>query len=231
MPEDNQSPTPEQELLKIIEAKKGTQDEPQIKAKATLHQTKTYLSGAGIRARSSYFKDILKGITFQKPTIDFRTVNTMLMLLASVAVIILLADFITSTAGMGSEVEAAFSTSEQAKGFKFSEIASIRNSSYYLEKARKRDIFDIVPERVVTVTTNADGEVIDEGPSEIILKSADLKLVGISWSQDPDVMVENTKSNKTFFLKRGDTVNGLTISDILRDKIILNYKGDEVELK
>ncbi len=231
MPEENQSPTPEQELLKIIEAKKGDQPVSQIKTQQAARQAKTYVSVAGLRARGLYFKNFLKDVTFVKPTIDLKTVNMMLMLLVSIAVVVLLADFITSMVGMSSDAEAAFAVSEQAKKFKFQDIASIQNSSHYLEKARKRDIFDIVPEKVITVTTTQNGEVMDIGPAEIVLKSGSLKLVGISWSQDPDVMIEDTKSKRTFFLKRGDTINDLTISDVFRDKVVLTYKGDEVELK
>ena len=44
-------------------------------------------------------------------------------------------------------------------------------------------------------------------------------------------MVEDTKSYKTFFVKRGDLIGEVKVEAIFKDKIILSYEGDEVELR
>jgi hypothetical protein len=45
-------------------------------------------------------------------------------------------------------------------------------------------------------------------------------------------MIENTTTNKTYFLKKGDGIeSGIKIEQILRDKIILGYKGATAKLQ
>jgi len=58
----------------------------------------------------------------------------------------------------------------------------------------------------------------------------DLKLVGISWGTDPQVIIEDTKDNKTYFLKTGDTISKFKIETILKDKVILEAEGQKMEL-
>lgn len=75
-------------------------------------------------------------------------------------------------------------------------IASIKPSSYYLEKVRQRDIFKMGP-------IHKEEE---KQTSKITELSKNLKLVGISWSDDPDVMIEDTSTKRTF-LPRGGRVS------------------------
>ena len=58
-----------------------------------------------------------------------------------------------------------------------------------------------------------------------------MKLVGIAWSDNPDAMIEDTKVKKTYFVKQGDIINGVRIERIFRDKVVLTYKGEKIELK
>jgi hypothetical protein len=55
--------------------------------------------------------------------------------------------------------------------------------------------------------------------------------VGISWSDDPDVMIEDTKTQRTFFLKKGQMIDDIKLEAVFKDKVILNYLGEEIELK
>lgn len=59
---------------------------------------------------------------------------------------------------------------------------------------------------------------------------ADLKLVGISWSSDPTVMIEELSTRETRFLRPGQTVGPFTIKEILPDRVILRAGGQELEL-
>jgi hypothetical protein len=50
----------------------------------------------------------------------------------------------------------------------------------------------------------------------------DLKLVGIIWSQNPEVMIENSKDSRTYTLKKGEVLNeSFKVKDILRNSAIL----------
>ena len=66
---------------------------------------------------------------------------------------------------------------------------------------------------------------------EVISAAQNFKLVGISWSNDPDAMIEDTKAKKTFFVKRGQMVGEFKVQAISRDKVILSYGQEEIELK
>jgi type II secretory pathway component PulC len=56
--------------------------------------------------------------------------------------------------------------------------------------------------------------------------------VGIAWSNDPDAMIEDTKTHRTFFLKKGQTIDEeIKVQAIFKDRVVLSYKGEEIELR
>jgi hypothetical protein len=115
---------------------------------------------------------------------------------------------------------------QEAKPFQMASL--LKSLSYYLEKARGRDIFKIV---IKGAATDAGG--LAKGPSQRIIEATqDLRLVGISWSGDPDVMIEDTKTKKTLFLKKGQTINNeIKLQAVFRDKVVLSYAGEEIDLR
>jgi type II secretory pathway component PulC len=68
----------------------------------------------------------------------------------------------------------------------------------------------------------------DSGPdiSELI---KDLKLVGIIWSSNPEVMIENIKEKRTYLLKKDETFGSLPykIKNILRNMVVLEITTAE----
>jgi hypothetical protein len=97
--------------------------------------------------------------------------------------------------------------------------------SVYLEKIRQRDIFSL-GERTASFVAESRGP-----SSRIISATENLKLVGISWSNDPDAMIEDKKALRTFFVKRGQMIGYVKVQAIFKDKVILSYGGEEIELK
>ncbi len=60
----------------------------------------------------------------------------------------------------------------------------------------------------------------------------DLKLVGISWSDVPDALIEDMVTHTTFFLKKGQSIEGgILVKDIYKDKVIVESHGRQVELQ
>jgi len=50
----------------------------------------------------------------------------------------------------------------------------------------------------------------------------DFKLVGIIWSRNPEVMIENAKDSRTYTLKKGESLNEqFKIKEISRNSTIL----------
>jgi hypothetical protein len=98
----------------------------------------------------------------------------------------------------------------------------------YLTMVQRRNIFSPVEMQGVQVDdTQAQKQALKQ---TIIALSAGLRLAGISLGAEPQAMVENKETNETFFLKKGDTVNRLTVQEIFNDRVILSYEGETVEL-
>ncbi len=61
-----------------------------------------------------------------------------------------------------------------------------------------------------------------EASTEVLEELKDFKLVGIIWSQNPEVMIENAKDSRTYTLKKGETFNEqFKIKEISRNSATL----------
>lgn len=54
-----------------------------------------------------------------------------------------------------------------------------------------------------------------------------LKVVGIMWSDTPQVIIEDTVERRTFLLSAGDEIKGARVKEILKDRVILSYDSQE----
>lgn len=110
----------------------------------------------------------------------------------------------------------------QAQGGK--QISRLKDISFYLEKIENRDIFKMGPK-----TSTADiNEVISSKAAEA---TQNLKLVGIAWADDPDAIIEDTKQMRTFFVKKGQMIGDIKVESIFRDKVVLRYGEELIELR
>jgi hypothetical protein len=100
----------------------------------------------------------------------------------------------------------------------------LKDISYYLEKIEKRDIFKMGPKKPVENVN----EVISSKAAEA---TQNLKLVGISWSDNPDAIIEDTKEMRTFFLREGQMIGEIKVESISRDKVVLRYGEELIELR
>jgi len=74
---------------------------------------------------------------------------------------------------------------------------------------------------------------VEETLSKAELLSQQLGLVGIGWSDNPDVMLKNADTGKMYFLKRGERIEGLIkVEAVFQHKVLLTYDdGKELELR
>ena len=100
-----------------------------------------------------------------------------------------------------------------------------KSVSYYLDKVSRRNIFEMQARRPTLDIAKK------EPTSKIVLETEHLKLVGISWSADPIAMIEDSRSYKTFFSKRGQMIGKVKIEAIFKDKVVLSYEEEEIELR
>lgn len=98
-------------------------------------------------------------------------------------------------------------------------------NGYYLSKAD----FNNVPAMPVGIINQANVNKESENtfPDDLV---KNLCLVGIARDDELNAMIEDKRSGKTFFLKKGEFFHQLKIEKILVDRVILEYEGKEFEL-
>jgi hypothetical protein len=217
--------TPEKQLLKFIESPKL--NKTGLQAQAIRRHSLSFLDFGAWLGRIAFlkleFERWRKGFSLAK--LDVKVANRFLGLMIAVLAVYFLSSFSLSIINLGKtpnletkvlEGKVA-SVSPDSSGFK-------KAVSYYLDKVRERDIFTVGPK--------TDAKLGKPAPSAKDLEVAqNFKLVGISWSNDPDAMIEDSKALKTFFVKRGEMVGEAKVQAIFKDKVILSYNGQEIELK
>ena len=62
------------------------------------------------------------------------------------------------------------------------------------------------------------------------LSGSDLGLVGIVPGDNPQAIVEDKKNQKTYYLAKGQSINGIIVEDINEDKVVLEYRGKRMTL-
>lgn len=220
--------TPEKQLLKLIE-------DPKLKPAALnvlaiKHQGLSLFSPGAWIGRVSFLKDWLRK-QFQRQ--ESHVVDTKIIIkVLGVCIFVLAFYFINNLFFSFANLKKAHNLSIEVKKDDLipegpaDAFVSKKAVSYFLEKIRQRDIFRMGAGK------KGDNAAISRGPSSRIIEAtANLKLVGISWSDDPDAMIEDTKALRTFFIKRGGVVGEVKIQAIFKDKVILNYGGEEIELR
>lgn len=208
---ENKQLTPEERLLKIIEDPAGSDakefDNVVLPDLAKQHR-KFKLS----------FSDWGRKLKMLWERIGFALFIQGLMLLAVMATIFLVWDFVNYRMGFVQRISRASDapldvdlSSVKIKSEKVDLIAILANS-------KKRDIFQLAVEKPREVTTVQN-------------KDVSLKLVGILWSDSPQVMLEDAKDSRTHMLNEGDQISGLKIKKIYKDKVILEDSQGELELQ
>lgn len=90
----------------------------------------------------------------------------------------------------------------------------------YLSQISKRNMF-------LPLEQKASAQ--EEGSQNIAELVKDLKLVGIIWSSNPEVMIENIKEKRTYLLKKEDTFGSppYKIKNILHNAVVLEIPISE----
>ena len=222
--------TPEKQLLNLIEDSQE-QDGSQKKIKRSSFNL---VSLAALRGRYSFLlESIRSGSFFKKTFFDIKGINKILQICIALLILYIIVHFTLSTIKLKEIPEFAANISRSSGEIRSVELTSQRISDY-LEGPRSRNIFRFGDSPIV------EKEEVEEvaRPVEIIVSKAELlaqnlELVGIGWSDNPDVMIKNNEMNKTYFLKRGERIEGLIkVEAVFQDKVILTYgDGQEIELR
>ncbi len=220
--------TPEKQLLKLIE-ETNTKD-VRVQSRALKRRGLSLLSPGAWLGRFSFLKDRVSalgkgGRGLSLDILDIKVVNNFLM----VGVFLLavsLASTVTMSAVNAKNVRAVHLKLKEGAKVSVTPVASrLQELSYYIDRMRERDIFKMGKKKEEAPAPSG-------APSSAFVSATEhLKLVGIAWSSDPDAMIEDTKFSKTYFVKRGQMIGEFKVEAIYRDKVVLSYEKEEVELR
>jgi len=204
--------TSDERLLKLIE---GGASEPKRKQNIGIAPKKS-LSELMQTAKSSIS---LKAIKEFKPNLV--VLNKGLMGLASIITVALIYTLFSGPSVSASN--AAYFTSADvtaaARTLAAKENQVLARKSISSQEI-KRNIF-LAP----GVKRTSFTETMSASVAEV---TKDLKLVGIIWSANPEVMIENGKDSRTYTLKKGDSLNGdqLKVKNITRNSATLEISTE-----
>jgi type II secretory pathway component PulC len=220
--------TPEKQLLRLIEeSKKESISVNKVKAS---RQARGIFSGDVWQAKLLFLKEkILRSRKDFSSVYEFdiRWINRMLELSLVFLILYLVSNVFYAFNNLKkipiinpSLVQSTF------KQIDFLEGSILKkSSSYYVEKTSQRDIFNIEQKKPASTTVVRQ---VTEATQEAV---KNLKLVGISWSENPDAMIEDSRAMRTFFVKRGQMLGEFKVKAIYKDRVILEYNNEEIELK
>jgi len=224
--DEAKSPTPEKQLLDLIEKPKPEVIEKSQRERGTL----SLFSFGVMQGRlSSWAKRLNKIFLAKKDTLELKNLNTLLKVIIFflfvylVTVLSLNVQRLKKTEFISGAAKAK-SLFTIAPAVDASELYPKKDIAYYTDEAKIRNIFKFAASAV----TSQDGAKL----SEIAQLTEGLKLVGISFAEYPEAMIESEKEKKTYFLKVGDSINNkVKIQKILKNQVVLEYLGEKKVLR
>jgi hypothetical protein len=154
----------------------------------------------------------------------FQRIDVINRLLA-IVLVVLLGAFIYSTVLGRPSIEKTIRhfPSPPARSMKADNQGAFMPAGEYVKMSKQRDIFSREQNAAVKNTAVAD-------KPDIARIKTDLQLVGIYFSEKPEVIIEDKSEKKTYFLKEGGNIKGIKVKSILQDRVILESGGLEWEL-
>ncbi|MBF0486093.1 MAG: hypothetical protein HQL16_06235 [Candidatus Omnitrophica bacterium] len=196
--------TAEQKLLKIIEATKKAQDTSSGNAVAAVDRKSSGKFAVNVQQLNHL---LVVGVMASLIYLAYEVHSGMLLLEKNVSI--------------SGEVQIP-------KGALNLFVPQIRTVSYYLDKINERNIFQPFEKK----ETGEQGTTSAKANLEKKMKK--YKLVGVAWLDVPEsasVMMEDTATGATQFLKEGQKLDDVTIKTIYTDRVVVGYENEEMVIK
>ncbi len=100
-----------------------------------------------------------------------------------------------------------------------------KDVKYYIDSFGKRNIFKPYDINLGKAT---------QAQPNLAKRFNKYKLVGVAWLDLPEsvsVMIEDTQTKTTYFLKTGEQLEGVTIKTIYTDRVVFSYENEETTIK
>lgn len=221
--------SPEERLLSLIRGKHKkpqgaqqpegpTQEVPPKAAAAQPKDGKPKAHHAGSAFRPSAFRPRL----FEPDA--FKALNKYLVVLTAIFGVYLVVDMLFVRPDKGAVLQIAEEPAapggavpKAVKG----DAPRVRDYSFYSSEISNKNIFGPAP--------GEDGlpQTVVAAPEEV---AGALGLVGIIAGDNPQAVIEDKKAQKTYYLVKGESFNGLTVEEISEGKVVLDYQGKKIAL-
>ena len=99
------------------------------------------------------------------------------------------------------------------------------NAAAYRETLASRNPFRLATERLID---DATGQTVK---NRLVELTGALVIVGINRGRVPEALIEHTAEKRTYFVKVGDTINGLKVTAIDQRGVTVSYEGEEITLQ
>lgn len=227
------NPTPEEQLLKLIEnpAEPKTPPQPEPASKPKRGKFSFPFSGLFKRKASSEASPV--SVLERNPFIYIKGINALLVLSVVASGLYLVLDM-SLLKGDPKNFLAQISLNDSLYPIRDDQGEQTqRNVKYYHDLMDRRNPFLLMTEKQAPKEEEKPaGLSIPKPQSEKMAKLIQsIKLVGISWSGgNPLAMIEESETGKTYFLRQGQEINGLKVQSIDKEKAIVTYEGEETPL-
>lgn len=106
-------------------------------------------------------------------------------------------------------------------------VPRMKSASYYIEQMSLRNIFQPYDKKAAQQGS---------APGQISLQTrmSKYKLVGVAWLDVPEsatVMIEDTATHETRFLREGDKIEDVKVKTIYTDRVVFSYANEEITIK
>jgi hypothetical protein len=223
---ENESLTPEKQLLKLIQNPSTTT----LQTHKVKREGKKWFSLGALRGRLGFLKSISAarwsslGQRVRTPP-GLRQVN-MALKFCILFLVLYLSYGVVAMAIQLRKASQLILQPDKSIPFEMGEPVTLKNLSYYTDKVGARDIFKLGP--TAKAPDTPESTVVP--PEEDLSKN--FSLVGIAWSNDPEAMIENTQLKRTHFVKRGQFFDqSIKVVAIFKDRVVLGQNEKEFELK
>ncbi len=225
---ENKPATPEQQLLKLIEGqgKPGAAGASGAGSVAKKPRGRGF-SPAAILGALSFWKRRSKKKSFaRRSPFSIGEMNKALVAVSLVLFVYVTFDAVASARNLQRPPNFAPMKERVAKSVKGT-AEPLAEASYFLQKISSRDIF-----REGKTSAPVQAAPVVATPAETAEVVQGLALVGISWSSNPDAIIEDKARQRTYFVKRGQDVgDGIKVEAIFKDHVVVTYEDREYELR
>lgn len=193
--------SPEERLLKLIKGEKGLKASPVSTNQPV--SSKIVFDKKANQALRSLSKDFMPKLS---------------LVVIIISVLLLLAVFLYPLVGLNKiKIPKTDSVSLSKSG---EEKVETKPYEFYAQGMKNGQIFgNIVAEEGISPAANIRGDFLK-----------DINLIGIVSGDSPQAVIEDKKTQKTYYVSKGQSIGNFVVEDIQKGKIILSSDGQKFEL-